>query len=122
MENLSRDDFLKRICDYENGGPWEYLGKKPCVIDFYDEACPPCQAIKPVLERVSEDYRERVDFFAVDIRKEERLAKELGIEHMPTLVLCPREGAPLVMKGMASREQLSSKIEEELFTQEDIGQ
>ncbi len=33
---LTRADFLTKVANYEaNPEKWEYLGDKPCIIDFY---------------------------------------------------------------------------------------
>jgi thiol-disulfide isomerase/thioredoxin len=85
------------------------------VIEFYDDSCAPCRALEPVYEQVSQEYADRVDFFAVDITREEQLARELGIEHLPTLVFCPLVGGPIVMAGMATRERLTDAIERRLL-------
>jgi len=36
---LTRADFLTKVANYEaNPEKWEYLGDKPCIIDFYARA------------------------------------------------------------------------------------
>ena len=115
MVNMTRSDFLKKVCNYEKSDEWDFLGDLPCVVDFHDEGCPPCRAIKPILDNLTQEYSGRVDFFEVDVRREENLARELGIEHLPTLVLCRPGAAPLVVKGMTPKDRLASVIDNELL-------
>jgi thioredoxin-like negative regulator of GroEL len=115
MISINRADFLNRVFNFEEKEEWEFSGKIPCIIDFYDDSCPPCKAIEPLLNDLSQEYDGRVDFLKVDIKKEEKLARELGVTNLPTLVLCPIGDRPVVMQGVPTREKLSEAIEKELL-------
>ena len=115
MEFINRDGFLKKVCNYVDNSEWQYLGSKPCVIDFYDESCMPCKALAPVLLSVSEKYKNIVTFYKVDIQTEEQLSKELGIKYLPTLVLCAVDEKPIVLQGITSEKDLISRIDKELL-------
>jgi thioredoxin-like negative regulator of GroEL len=112
---MTRDDFLNKVCNYVASQEWKFLGETPCLIDFYDDACPPCKAVEPILEGLLKEFGDRVDFFKVDTRKEEELSRELGIKYMPTLVLCPIDNKPIVLQGVPTREKLAESIEKELL-------
>jgi thioredoxin-like negative regulator of GroEL len=116
MKNLTRENFLNRVFDYEKKQRWQYQGDKPCLIDFYDETCPPCKAIAPVLAELADEFEDRVIFYQVDVTKEEQLAQELGVSNLPTLVLCPLGDKPVVLQGNASREKVREAIERELLS------
>lgn len=60
------------------------------LIDCWAEWCGACRQFAPVFERVARDYP-RHTFAKVDATKEADLIKELGIEHIPALLLY-REG------------------------------
>jgi len=117
MKNMSKKEFLEKVFDYSTKNEWEFQSELPILIDFYDEACPPCKAIEPILENASIEYSGRVDFYKVDIKKEEELAKELGIKYMPTLVLCPTNDKPVVMQGVPTKQNLFTAIDKELLGQ-----
>ncbi|KAK2746310.1 hypothetical protein FQN57_003191 [Myotisia sp. PD_48] len=53
------------------------------VIDSFAEWCPPCKAIAPVLEKLSEQYTE-VNFYKIDVDAVPDVAQELGVRAMPT--------------------------------------
>lgn len=115
MKRLTKDGFLEAVFDYEKKTEWEYQGDIPCLIEFHDDSCPPCQALGPVLQELLEQYQDRVVFFRVDVSEETVLAEELGVKNLPTLVLCPIGEKPIVYQGAASRERLETVIEDELL-------
>ncbi len=60
--------------------------KVPVLVDFNATWCPPCQALHPILEDVSEmdgDFK----IVAVDIDEEEVLAREYEVSSIPCLIL-----------------------------------
>lgn len=115
MDKLTKKDFLREVFDYETKDQWNYQGKKPCLIDFHDETCAPCQAMAPTLRELSEVYSGKVIFFSVDIQTEKELTQELGVSNLPTLVLCPMDDKPVVLQGAASKEKIKQAIEDELL-------
>ena len=115
MDKLTRDLFLKMVFNYEGKKEWEYQGNVPCLIDFQDESCPPCQAIAPVMRELAEIYDGRVKFYNVDVREEERLSQELGVRNLPTLVLCPLDDKPVVIQGAATKEKIITAVENVLL-------
>jgi len=115
MEQLNKEGFLKQIFNYEEKENWDYQGKMPCLIDFHDDSCAPCQSIAPIIKELAEDYDGKVLFYKVDAPTEDDLVKELGVNHFPTLVLCPVDDKPVVFQGAASRERIKDAIDQELL-------
>ena len=115
IENMTRNLFLCRVFDYQNKQEWEYQDNLPCVIEFYDDACPPCRLTEPILRAVAHDFESRVRFYKVDTAVETTLARDLGINNLPTFVLCPVDDKPVVVLGAVKRDKLSSAIEKELL-------
>ncbi len=109
--SLTKKDFLKRVLDYETDpDKWKFLGTKPVIVDFYAQWCGPCKALSPLLEDLSEEYKGKVDFYKVDVDKEEELAGVFRVMSIPTLLLIPQNSKPKVMIGATSKDKLRENI------------
>jgi thioredoxin 1 len=56
------------------------------VVDFFATWCPPCRALAPLLDRLSEEYAGRVSFVKVDTDECEDLAERYNVRTIPTLI------------------------------------
>lgn len=57
------------------------------LIDFYADWCGPCQAMKPILEKVISSYSDRVNLEKVNVDQDQKKAAEYGVMSIPTLVM-----------------------------------
>lgn len=64
----------------------EVLGGGTVVLDFYSTECPPCEAVAPKYEGVSELYGEEVKFLKIFRQGSRALAESLGVSSSPTLL------------------------------------
>lgn len=64
----------------------------PTVIDFYATWCGPCKQIAPVFDQLKVQYDGRVKFVSIDIDADEAMARQYGIEAVPTFVLLDKNG------------------------------
>lgn len=68
--------------------------KKPFLIDFYADWCPPCIAMKPVLEKLEKKYKGRVEIVRVDVDAPENnsLVIKYKIMSIPTFIFINSKG------------------------------
>jgi thioredoxin 1 len=59
----------------------------PVIVDFTASWCPPCHALAPVYERLSQAYAGRLRFAQMDVDENPHTTIQQGIQGMPTLVL-----------------------------------
>lgn len=59
---------------------------RPFLVEFGADWCPPCKALLPVLEELSEEFSSQVDIFRVDVETEELLAVQFMIRSLPTVI------------------------------------
>jgi len=58
----------------------------PVLVDFWAEWCGPCKMIAPHLDRIAEDYGDKIRIRKVDIEEERALAEKYRVESIPTLM------------------------------------
>lgn len=59
----------------------------PVLVDFWADWCAPCRQLKPVLEKLADDYAGAFRLAKVDTEAEMQLAAIFGIRSLPTVVL-----------------------------------
>lgn len=108
---LTTAEFHKKVADL-NADPnmWEYLGDKPCIVDFYASCCGPCKALAPVLDELAEEYKDKVYFYKVNTENEEQLAAMFAIRSVPTLLFCPMKQEPQMAQGVLPKATLKDII------------
>jgi thioredoxin len=123
-KQLTKQDFLKMVMNYEkNTEVWVYEGNKPCLVDFYADWCGPCKLTSPILEELSKQYGDRINFYKVDVDEEQELASIFGIQSIPTFLFCPMDGQPTMSSGIArskeeTKQMFIKQIEELLLKKE----
>lgn len=84
------------------------------VVDFSATWCGPCQMLAPVLEEVSKDMKDKVNFFAVDVDEAQDVCSELGIMSVPSIFIF-KDGSKVAQTvGFQPKEALKSWISSNL--------
>ena len=121
VKNVTKDYFNKNVYDLnkvDDNGELKFLGKKPVLIDFYATWCGPCRALEPMLEELSEEYKDKIDIYKVNTEDEMELAGAFGVMSLPTLLFIPIEGKPVISPGAPPKVYLKELIDEKLLGKE----
>jgi len=105
MTNKFTDDiFEKEVLQSES----------PVLIDFWAEWCQPCQMVSPLVEELSEEYKDRVKFGKVNVDENVNIPQNYGIMSIPTLMVF-KNGKPFkTMIGVQGKDTLKKAIDEAL--------
>ncbi len=88
----------------------------PVVVDFWAPWCGPCRIISPIIEQLARDYRGKVVFGKVNIDENPMVARSLGIESIPTMVIFKNGKAVDIIVGAMPKSQIETKLHQQLVS------
>lgn len=83
---------------------------KLVVIDFWAEWCGPCKMVGPIIEEVSEEYKDKVVVGKVDVDNNDEAATKYGIRNIPTILFIKNGEIVHKVVGVIPKEPLIEKI------------
>lgn len=113
-QNLTKQDFLQKVYDYENNDEWKFEGAKPAIIDFYADWCGPCKMVAPILEELSDEYADKLDIYKVDTDAEQELSQVFGIQSIPSMLFVPVGEKPQMAVGALPKDSIKQAMKEVL--------
>tara|TARA_B100000902_G_C27203809_1_gene860488 strand:+ start:369 stop:692 length:324 start_codon:yes stop_codon:yes gene_type:complete len=83
----------------------------PVLVDFWAEWCGPCKMIAPSVEKISEEYSDKLKVGKLDVDSNPNISSTFGIRSIPTLLIF-KNGSPVdQIVGAVSKEVISSKVD-----------
>lgn len=61
--------------------------KLPTLVDFYADWCGPCRMAEPILEELSESYKEKVEIVKLNVDENKVSSTKFGVMSIPTTIL-----------------------------------
>ena len=113
--NLTTEMFKKDVFDFTTEKEWNYKGKLPAIIDFYADWCGPCKMIAPILEELSDEFKDKVIIYKVDTEAEQELSAAFNIRSIPSMLFIPMDKQPMMQAGALPKEALVEVINKELI-------
>ena len=99
LQNLTDENFSKSI--KESG--------KSSIVQFSADWCSPCRTLKPIMEEISNEMSDKLNFFYMDIDSSPSTPTLFAIRGVPTLILFDKHGEILNQKVGATTK---SNVEE----------
>lgn len=115
MEHLTKETFLTKVFNYELNQEWKFEGELPCLIDFYADWCGPCKMVAPILEELSKEFDGKINIYKVNTEEQQELAGAFGIQSIPSLLFCPKDGKPQMAMGALPKQAMTDAINEVLL-------
>ena len=63
------------------------ISKGYTLVDFWAEWCGPCKALAPTIDKIADDYKDKVTVAKVDIDAYPSIPAKFGIRGIPTVIL-----------------------------------
>ncbi len=110
--------MLKTITTSEFNNLFEYSSNEiknkqnsPCIIEASAQWCGPCRVMKPILEEISNEYKDII-FYNFDVDDEYEIATLFEIRSIPSILFIPKEGATKMSVGAIPKDKLKKLIKE----------
>lgn len=84
--------------------------EKPVVVDFWAEWCGPCRMVGPIVEELSEDYKDQIVAGKVDVDSNPGIASKYGIRNIPTILFFKNGEIVDKQVGAVPKSNLENKL------------
>ena len=112
--NLTTESFKEKVFDFEKNKDWVFEGDKPSIIKFEALWCGPCKTLTPIIEDLSEEFKDKLDIYKVNVDDEPELSQVFGIKSIPSLLFIPMNEQPQMAMGAFPKDTLKNAINETL--------
>ena len=84
------------------------------VVKYVSPNCGPCHTLKPILNKVIDEFNDRIHFVEIDIDKDPDIAESAGVMGTPTIQFFKDKGMVAEVKGVKQKSQYRELIESNL--------
>lgn len=84
---------------------------KLVVLDFWAEWCGPCKMVGPIIDELSETYKDRAVIGKVDVDNNDEATSKYGIRNIPTVLFIKNGEVVDKVVGAGAKALFTEKIE-----------
>ena len=106
-------DLIKHISDSSFEAD-VLKSSQPVLVDYWAEWCGPCKMIAPILDEVSESYKDKLQIAKMNVDENRDIPAKFGIRGIPTLMLFKDGQLAATKVGAMSKAQLTAFIDQQL--------
>jgi len=77
IKNVGEMHFKKVVLD----------SQKPVLVDFWAIWCGPCRMVAPIIDELSEEYKDKVEFAKVNVDEASKIAANYNVMSIPTIIV-----------------------------------
>lgn len=107
---LLRAGYIRRI----GSGIYAYLPLMWRVLQKVSPGCGPCHTLKPILNKVVDEFDGKIHFVEIDIDKDRDIAENAGVSGTPTIQFFKNQELLNELKGIKPKSQYRQLVESHL--------
>ena len=104
MINLNLDNFVQEVLESD----------KPVVIDFWAAWCNPCKMMTPEIEKLSEEYGDKIKFCKLNTEENPEISSQYTVQSIPTIMIFYKGKIIGRFVGFAPKEALERMLKNAL--------
>jgi len=86
----------------------------PVMVDFWASWCGPCRSMSPIIDSLSEEYKDRIIVAKLNVDEASDIASKMRIVSIPTLIIFKDALSVDKLIGLHSKEDIESMINKQL--------
>lgn len=96
----TKDSFQKQVLEQ----------KGIVFVDFYADWCGPCKMTTPIIEQLSEEYKDKISFVKINVDANQDLASQYSVFSIPTFIIFKAEKIITQFTGAHGKEDFIREI------------
>ncbi|MBI2653299.1 thioredoxin [Candidatus Woesearchaeota archaeon] len=101
MLDVTKDTFEKEVLK----------NRLPVLVDFWAPWCGPCRIVSPVLDKLSNEYTNKLKFAKLNVDDNQEIAVKYDVRGIPCMIVFNDGGEVDRIIGAYPEEQLRKKID-----------
>ena len=74
---VNENDFEEKVLEKSK--------EKPVVVDFYADWCAPCQMLGPIMEKIAEEFKDKIVLVKIDTDNNPSVSQKYGVSGIPAV-------------------------------------
>ncbi len=89
-------------------------GDRPLMVKYISPGCGPCHTLKPILNKVVDEFDGKIHFVEIDIDKDREIAEQANVTGTPTVQIFKDKELLQELKGVKQKSQYRQLLESTL--------
>lgn len=82
----------------------------PVVVDFWAEWCGPCKMVSPALEKIAQEFKEKLLVIKINVDQKPHIAAQYQIQSIPTIMMFQKGMQKMRLVGALPYEAIKQEV------------